>query len=101
MLFACTHSTEAKWTSKNRDTHTPLRVCRPAGDRFEDTDPIEAEVEQVDQTHTEGSEEVKGLTDKVTTWRRQKVPQAFSKCAHKYRDKFNEGAIYQGWTEMF
>lgn len=62
----------------HKHTHThkalPLRVGRPAGDRFEERDPLEAEVEQVDQTHTEGSEEVKRLTDKVTTWRRQKVP---------------------------
>ena len=58
-------------THTDTQTHThkvpPLRVGRPAGDRFEERDPLEAEVEQVDQTHTEGSEEVKGLTDKVTT----------------------------------
>ena len=51
-------------------SHTPLRVGGSAGDGFEETDPVEAEVEQVDQTHTEGSEEVERLTDKMTAWRR-------------------------------
>lgn len=52
-----------------KSTALPLRVGRPAGNRFEERDALEAEVQQVDQTHTEGSEEVKGLTDKVTTCR--------------------------------
>lgn len=52
-------------------THTPLRVGRPAGNRFEEGDPVKAEVKEVDQTDTEGSEEVKSLTDKVATCRRQ------------------------------
>lgn len=49
----------------------PLRVGRPAGDGLEERDSFEAEIEQVHTTHTEGSEEVKRLTDKVTTLRRK------------------------------
>lgn len=54
------------------DGAPPLRVGGPAGERFEERDPVEAEVEQVDQTHTEGREEVKGLTDEMATWRRKR-----------------------------
>lgn len=47
----------------------PLRVGWPAGDGFEERDPVEAEVEQVHQTHAERSEEVKGFTYKMSTWK--------------------------------
>lgn len=49
---------------------SPLRVGGSAGHRFEETDSIKAEVEQIHQTYAEGSEEIKALTDKVATCRR-------------------------------
>lgn len=56
-----------------RHLHEPLRVSRPAGDGFEQGDPLKAEVEQINQSHTERSEEVEGFTDKVATCRRKQL----------------------------
>lgn len=53
-------------------TVLPLRVGRPAGNRLKEGDPLKAEVQQVDQTHAEGSEQVKGLTNKMTPCRLKK-----------------------------
>ncbi len=44
--------------------HTPLWIGRPAGDGFEERDPLEAEVQQINQAHAERCEQVKRLTHK-------------------------------------
>lgn len=51
--------------------HKPLWIGRPAGDRFEERDPLEAEVQQINQAHAERCEQVKRLTHKMATCKTQ------------------------------
>lgn len=45
----------------------PLRVCGAAGDGLEERQLVEGAVEEVDQAHAEGSEQVERLAHKMTT----------------------------------
>lgn len=56
---------------RSKRTHAPLWIGRSAGDGFEERDPVEAEVQQIDQAHAEGGEQVKRFTQKMSTWKTQ------------------------------
>lgn len=61
-----------------REEALPLRVGRPAGDRFEETHSFKAAVEQINEAHTERCEEVKGFADEVAPWNGDKMPRTMS-----------------------